>query len=255
MSLAFRQLLPAIALILSLHSCGAHYSLVRIDGTSVQVDSVFDPLISGRVTEIIGDYQSDLAEEMSPVLGTSAAVMLSAAPRDYNVLANTVADILRDAASGIDEDVAFAVINVGGLRCDLPAGPISVGTAFELLPFTNTMCIVTLHGDAVLELFGQIALMGGEGVSEDVNLTVTADGRLLDARIDGVPVDGDADYRVATIDFVAEGNDGMTAFKKASGQFYPDDCLFRDIFIRHVRRLASHGQALQPKTDRRIFVK
>ena len=78
MSLAFRQLLPAIALILSLHSCGAHYSLVRIDGTSVPVDSVFDPLISGRVTEIIGDYQSDLTEEMSPVLGTSAAVMLSA---------------------------------------------------------------------------------------------------------------------------------------------------------------------------------
>lgn len=248
-------LLPFILLSLVAVSCRTGYALVGVDGGRVAMDSTFDLFVDDDMVEEIEDFKEDLVEEMSPVIGSSAATMRCEVGRDYNVLANTVADMVMDEGRRLDPAVAFAVINVGGLRKDLPEGEITVGTAFEILPFENTLCIVDMPGTAVAELFGQIARLGGEGVSAEVRLTVSRDGGLLDATVGGREVDADATYRVVTIDYVAEGNDGMAAFKRATRAVYPEDALFRDVFIRHVTALAADGKAVQPKTDRRIFVK
>lgn len=247
-------LLPLVLLSLAAVSCRTGYALVGIDGGRVAVDSSFDLFTDDDMIEEIEDFKEDLVEEMSPVIGSSAATMRCEVGRDYNVLANTVADMVMDEGRRLSPDVAFAVINVGGLRKDLPEGPITVGTAFEILPFENTLCIVDMPGEAVTELFEQIARLGGEGVSAEVRLTISRDGGLLGATVAGKEVDAGANYRVVTIDYVAEGNDGMRAFKRATRAVYPDDEILRDVFIRHVAALAADGKAVQPKTDRRIFV-
>lgn len=236
-------------------SCHSGYELVGVHGERIAMDSSFDDSLDEEMVKEIDDYKSELVDEMSPVIGFSAASISCDAPRDYNILANVLSDMVMDEASRIEPDVAFAVVNVGGLRKDLPQGPITVGTAFEILPFMNTLCIVDMDGSAVLELFRQIAALGGEAISAEVNLTITRDGQLLGALLSGAEVQPDKTYKVATIDYVAEGNDGMEAFKKASNKVFPDDELFRDIFIRHVSELRAAGLQVEPKTDRRIIVK
>ncbi len=83
----------------------------------------------------------------------------------------------------------------------------------------DKICFLTLTGKDVLELFSQIAMRGGEGVSHAVKMDISKDGKLLDATLNGQPIDEKASYRVATLDYLAEGNDQLTAFKKGTDVF------------------------------------
>ncbi len=244
----------AIASAMLLCSCRAGYEIASVEGRSVAMDSSFDFPAASAVTTMVEAYKEQISAEMSPVIGYSSALMERSASRDYNILANTLSDLLVGEASRFAA-IDFAVLNVGGLRSDVPAGALTVGTAFEVLPFMNTLCIAELGGDAVMELFTQIAQRGGAGLSSEVRLEITPDGKLLGAWLAGEEIDKHKVYTIATIDYLAEGNGGMEAFRKSKTLFYSAGTLFRDIFINHVRQLHAAGKPLEPKTDRRIIVK
>ena len=57
------------------------------------------------------------------------------------------------------------VTNMGGLRTALPEGDITYGNIYEITPFENTLCIVTMNGVLLRELFENIAAVHGEGLS------------------------------------------------------------------------------------------
>ena len=67
-----------------------------------------------------------------------------------------------------------------------------------------------------------MAMQGGEGVSHEVQLEITKDGKLKSAKVKGKNIDDAATYRIATIDYVAQGNDKMTAFKSATDINQPE---------------------------------
>ena len=72
-----------------------------------------------------------------------------------------------------------------------------------------------MKGTDLLELMHNIAAVGGEAVSSSVRMEITSDGNLLSCTLSGKEIDPHRTYTVATIDYLAEGNDKMTALKKA----------------------------------------
>ena len=104
----------------------------------------------------------------------------------------------------------MGLVNMGGLRNVLTEGPITCSNIYEILPFENSLCVVTLKGVYLKQLFESIAARGGEGVS-GVKLRITKSGKLLGATVAGKPVVDDKLYTVATIDYLADGNSDMTA--------------------------------------------
>lgn len=242
------------AFVFSAVSCGTGYHVTGIEGKSVAINAEYSDLDS-ELIGYISDKKEDIVEEMAPVVCVASAPLVSES-RSFNPLANVISDVIRDGAAEIEgKEIDFAIINVGGLRRDIPKGNVTVGTVFELLPFMNTLCVMNMDGEAMNELFEQIALVGGEGVSGGTVLTISKDGKLLDAKINGKSVEPERVYRVATIDYIAEGNDGLEAFKKATGKVYPEDALLRDMFMRYLKKLNEEGKMLDPKNDIRIIVK
>ena len=82
-------------------------------------------------------------------------------------------------------------------------------------------------------------------------LVITADGRLLNAEVDGKPVNPDAVYVVATLDYLAEGNDRMYALrdnlsKKVTKIFV------RDLIMESIRRAAAQGRKITARLEGRI---
>ena len=67
--------------------------------------------------------------------------------------------------------------------------------------------------------------LGGEGLS-GARLVITKDGKLKDAKINGQEIEPDKLYTVATLDYLAEGNDGMTAFLEATERVCPEKARF-----------------------------
>ena len=93
--------------------------------------------------------------------------------------------------------------------------------------------------------------MHGEGLS-GAKLVISKEGKLLDAKVEGKPVDPEKEYQVATIDYIAEGNDRMEAFKKATAKVEPENAVLRDLFIEYVKRMEAAGRCVDAEVEGRI---
>jgi 2',3'-cyclic-nucleotide 2'-phosphodiesterase (5'-nucleotidase family) len=133
---------------------------------------------------------------------------------------------------------------------------VTYGDVLDVSPFENKICLLSLSGEKVLELFRQIASRGGEGVSHGVQLKITKSGKLVEAILNGKPIDPQATYRVATLDYLAQGNDQLVAFKSGVNVLSPKskDNNARFIIMDYFREKCSGGRALAPIVEGRIKV-
>ena len=152
------------------------------------------------------------------------------------------------------EALDMGLVNMGGLRNILPKGDITVGAVFEILPFENSLCVLTMKGTDMKRLFKAIASLHGEGVS-GIRLEINKKGELLNATIGGKPVVDDQLYTVATIDYLADGNGRMDAFLQAEKRECPEDATLRGLFLDYVRKQTAEGKIITSKLDGRITVK
>lgn len=234
-------------------ACRPMYEVTHVEGRVVVMDSVWDANPDAAAIALIAPYKAKLDSVMYRVIGESELFMGTGRPE--SLLSNLVADVLRQSASAtLGHPADMGLVNMGGLRSSLSQGSVTVSTAFEILPFENTLCILTLKGSVLRQLFENIAVRNGEGVS-GVNLVISKDRKLVSATIQGKPVVDDQDYTVATIDYLAEGNDGMTALIQAHQRVCPDNSILRDLFIRYVEQLQAQGKKLISRMESRIVIK
>ena len=206
-------IIPAgiVAGIFMFSSCHSGYSLASVEGSRIEVTAALDANPDSAAIAVLAPYQKTVDSIMSPVIGQSARFMDRFRPESE--LSNLVADILRYSASAyIGRMADVGVTNMGGLRTALPEGDITYGNIYEITPFENTLCIVTMNGVLLRELFENIAAVHGEGLS-GACLEISGDGKLLDATVAGKEIEDSKEYKVATLDYLAEGNDHMTAFE------------------------------------------
>ena len=146
---------------------------------------------------------------------------------------------------------------MGGVRADLPKGAITYGDVLDIAPFENKIAFGTLSGAEVLELFSQMASVGGEGVSHSVRLVITKDGQLVSATINGEPIDPAKDYRLTTIDYLLGGSDKMDALKKCRNVNAPKEASnnSRFIIMNYFREMEKQGKVVDAEIEGRIIVK
>ena len=243
------------ALLLSATACKSHYRLTDVTRTRILVDSRYDAHPDAQAAQFLAPYKQQVDEVMGPVVGHVAHDMASSRPESN--LSNLLPDIFMWAAESYGEKADFAVYNMGGIRAALSKGAVTYGDVLDVAPFENKICFVTLTGDKVTELFRQIARRGGEGVSHGVELVISKDGELLSARLHGKEIDPAASYRVTTIDYLAEGNDGMSAFKSGTDLNAPKDEKnnSRFVIIDYFKAMEAQHVEVSSKTEGRIIVK
>lgn len=239
---------------MALSSCTTHYTVSNITRTRILVDKTYDKPVPAEVAGWMQPYKEKVDELMSPVLGTTPTPLISERPE--SPLSNLLPDVLVWAGKWYGEKPDFGVYNIGGIRASLAQGDITIGDVFDVAPFENKVCFLTLSGEKVLELMGQIAYRGGEGVSREVRIVMTKDGKLRQATIGGKEIDPAASYRVATIDYLSEGNDRMTAFKSATDLrlLTTDDALTRELFMKYIKERTAAGEQVVSAVEGRITV-
>lgn len=235
-------------------SCSSGYRITGFERSRILVDSTYDTASDKAVADFIAPYKRQVDSIMSPVVGVAAEYLYAERPESN--LTNLLADILVWCGKDYGERPDFAVYNVGGIRSAIAKGEVSYGDVLDVAPFENKICFVTLTGDKVLELFGQIASVGGEAVSHGVELVITADGRLKSALLDGKRIVADAKYRIATLDYVAQGNDKMEAFKSSTEVNSPSskDNNVRFIIMKYMKEKMEQGESVSSKIEGRITI-
>ncbi|HZH03833.1 MAG TPA: bifunctional UDP-sugar hydrolase/5'-nucleotidase [Myxococcaceae bacterium] len=160
------------------------------------------------------------------------------------------------------EAADVALWNSGGLRADLPSGPLTYGSLYEVLPFDNAVATLLLTREELGRLLGQ-AYAAKKGVFQVSGLRVSisrcggqqtvSDFRLAGRR----PGRKDALIRVVMPDFLARGGDGLGPFLKT----LPEDRVdlggsrplnIRDDLLRHWQR---QGRPLRAPAAGRIRIR
>ena len=243
-----------VAAATAMTACTTHYRLTNVSRTRLVVDARYDVQPDAQAEAFLAPYKHKVDSVMGPVVGYAAHNM--AAQRPESDLSNLLPDILMWAAKDYGEKPQFAVYNVGGIRSALTKGMVTYGDVLAIAPFENKICFLTLTGDRVTELFEQIAHRGGEGVSHGVELTITSDGKLRSARLNGEPIDPRKTYRIATIDYLAQGNDGLRAFREYTNLNSPQEESnnTRFIIIDYFKSLYEQGLEVSAKVEGRIKI-
>jgi 2',3'-cyclic-nucleotide 2'-phosphodiesterase (5'-nucleotidase family) len=233
-------------------------------------DIVMDP-VRGRVVEQTARLVNTWADEVTPDSAVTAMVarwdagvsQLAAEAVGRNArrltrgravestVGNFVADAIREA---VKADVAFQ--NSGGLRADLPEGPVTKGSIYEVMPFDNTIVTVELTGAQVKHLLEE-ALAGGRTLQvSGMRYRFDADRprmqrltEVLDAQ--GRPIDDATRYSVAVNNFMAAGGDDL-AVLGASTTKRETNLLVRDAMETFVRARAERGEPIDYRVEGRI---
>jgi 5'-nucleotidase len=169
-------------------------------GAPVVPDASIETLIAPALAEV--------EKEQRREIGVTVPVALKRDHQGESALGSVLADSLR-AATGAD----VALMNPGGLRADIDAGPLTFGDVYEVLPFDNTVASVSMTAEELKRLL-QLAF-SGRGVFQVSGLKVTLDRctgpeRFKDATLpNGKKLDPKKLYRVTLPDFLARGGDGL----------------------------------------------
>jgi 2',3'-cyclic-nucleotide 2'-phosphodiesterase (5'-nucleotidase family) len=235
-------------------ACASHYQVTGVSLTRILVDTVYDAHPDETAVAFLAPYKHQVDSVMGPVVGRSARYMT--AQRPEGTLSNLLADILVWTGKDYGEQPDFGVYNMGGVRAYLPQGTVTYGDVLDVAPFENKISFITLKGDVVMELFGQIAKTGGEGMSRAVRMVITKDGQLKRATINGQPIDPQKEYRVTTIDYLLGGTDKMEAFKKGTNINAPKEVSnnTRFIIMNYFREMDKQGKVVDSEIEGRVVV-
>jgi len=144
--------------------------------------------------------------------------------------------------------VSLALLNAGGVRTDLPAGPFTVGTAHTLLPFANTLVVQQLGGAEIKAAVqhglddsdGAFPYLAGARYTADMNRPAGHTLVSLETRgADGSwrPLEEKASYLVVVNSYLAAGGNGYTMLSSAPGKRQDTGFVDAEALIQYARWL------------------
>ncbi len=183
--------------------------VVRYEGRLIDLWSA-DTTADEVLTELVAGYESLVMDKYGREIGVLATDLKKG--RGEHNLGNWLADCLREEA-GAD----VALINSGGIRKSLNAGPITALDITEMLPFANNLIRMQVSGTQLAAIVQQNADAGvnrTHGILQVSGLRYTyrinTDGKTADVTeiiVGGEPLEPARTYVVAMPDFVAMMND------------------------------------------------
>jgi 2',3'-cyclic-nucleotide 2'-phosphodiesterase (5'-nucleotidase family) len=196
---------------------------------------------------LIQPYHDKVLAQMQEVLGV-APVALSKNSGE-NLIVNFVADLQRTAAAqALHEPIALSVMTNGGMRAPLPAGPITLGNVFELMPFENELVVVDAPGPVVQQLFNYAAL--AHMAISGATYTVDANKQPQNILIGGQPFNPTKTYPIAISDYLAGGGDNMLFLRGVPER--STGLLLRSAIADHIRALTKAGQPVTARIEGRV---
>ncbi len=186
-----------------------------------------------RVVARLAPYRRQAEGTVGQVVGSAEARLV----RDYRAessLGSFVTDVMRERAGA---EIAFT--NAGGLRADLPEGPITRGDVLDALPFVNSLVTLEMTGAQVREVLEQgftleRGMVQASGLNAVYDLARPPGRRLVEARVGSEPLRGARVYRVATNSFLAQGGDLYQVFLSAKA-LADGGVLLSDVVMDHLR--------------------
>lgn len=243
--------LVLLAFICLFFSCKQEYHLNKIEGKQIPVsDSI---ALDTEIDEFIKPFRDNLEKDMSKVL--------SYAPKTYHkkdgdfntTIGNLMAHIVLEEGNPIfnqrtGKNIDMVLLNHGGIRAPINKGNITTETAFQVMPFENSIVVVALKGQQMDSLVYYLSRAKKAHPIEGLKLTLDKDYNISEALINDQNIDKNKTYYVATNDYLYNGGDNMNFFK-TNDTVYTLDYKIRNAMIDYFKKV----DTINPTIDNRFI--
>ena len=222
---------PLLIAIFFAVSCNTSYQAQNVQYSNYKIQQ--NAGSSGTLTSIVKPYSDSVNKLMNAVIGYNE--VLIERKRPANMLGYFITDAyLEMARQKVNAKVDAAFMNSGGIRLpELPAGAITQGKIYELMPFDNLLVLLKMKGSLLKQYLDTLAANDGvieSGITMDIqNRTVQ------NVMVNGKPLDLNADYTIAHSDYVVMNSNLLKNINRTTNGY-----LLRDAIIDYVKSI--HGQ-------------
>lgn len=224
-------------------------STKEVSARLIPVDNRLDNRVDPQIEALITPYRQAVDSMRSKKIGVSPYEYDRKSPEMVNLLSDFVR--MRGAELA-NRPIDIAIMNKGGIRNNLPKGDITQGSVIDIAPFDNSIVVMEIKGSDLLDNFAIMAAQDGQGVSGNVKAVYDPNTfELNSVTIDGKKINPNATYTLATIDYLAAGNDYMTPLKNGKVIAVSPEILYR-ILIDYIAAGKLNALMENPDRNRRM---
>jgi 2',3'-cyclic-nucleotide 2'-phosphodiesterase (5'-nucleotidase family) len=232
-------------------SCKEEMYLEKIEGKRIEIN---DSLVGvSKIEDFIKPYREHVNNTLDSVLAYSAGTY-SKTDGDLNTaIGNLMADAVLEEANPVFESrtgkkIDVVLLNHGGIRAILSKGNVTTRTAYEIMPFENSVVVASLKGTHINEMIAYLQKAKRAHPISGLSIKLNNNYELIEAKINDIAIDENKTYYVATNDYLYSGGDSMDFFQQ-SDSLYVLDYKIRNVLIDYF----SKKDTINPVIDNRFI--
>ncbi len=201
-------------------SCTPHKQTVtKIKGKQIPINESIQS--DTEYEKIIAPYRTHINQDLDNVLSYAPEDMDKSKGKWQTTIGNFLADITLEKANLLFEKthhrkVDICLLNHGGIRAPIAKGNVTARTAYQVMPFENSLVIAELKGEQIQEMVEYFIQGKKAHPISGVQMELSEDEKSYkNIKIQGQPLETNKTYTVATSDYLITGGDNMLFFEKA----------------------------------------
>lgn len=241
-----------LCLLLLIFSCNNDSHLTKIEGKRLDIDE--NIATNQTIEDFIKPYRESVNKNLDSVISYAPDTYSKSDGELNTAIGNLMADAVYDEGNIVfnkrtGKNIDFVLLNHGGIRAIISKGNITPRTAYEVMPFENSVVVVALKGEQVLQMMTYLSkAKRAHPVSRQLQLTLNKNGDVSSATVNGEPINKEKVYYVASNDYLYNGGDRMTFFHP-NDSLYVLDYKIRNVLIDYFKK----KDTLNPKRDNRFI--
>lgn len=210
----------------------------KIQGKQIPVTEILAK--TNTVENFVAPYKKKIDEDLNTILAYAPETIDKKGTWQTKI-GNLQADITLASASKIfnlreKTKVDICLLNNGGIRAIINKGNITARTAFELMPFENSLVVVSLKGEQILEMVNHMIKEKKPQPLAGLTFTIDKNDHAKAILVQTQPLDLQKIYYVATNDYLYNGGDNMNFFQKGI-KMYDLDYKLRNVWIDYFKEV------------------
>jgi 5'-nucleotidase len=211
-----RKIIALLAIFLAF-SCSKEKQLIsKIKGKRININ---DSLTANQeIEDFIKPFRERIEEDMNKVLSYAPKNMHKRDGDLETTIGNLMADLVKLQSEPVykkrtGKSIDICLLNHGGIRAPIPEGPIKTRTAFNVMPFENSIVVAELTSENIHNMITYLEKAKRAHPIAGLTIKLDKDAKVTEALINGKPIEDGRTYTVVTSDYLQNGGDGMNFLK------------------------------------------
>jgi len=229
-------------------TCKQEKHLYKIEGKQIAISDSLET--NNEMDAFIKPFNEQVSKDLDSVLAYAVETYTKSDGELNTAIGNLMADAIYEETNPIfkvrsGQDIDIVLLNHGGIRSIISKGNVTAKTAYEIMPFENSVVVVKLKGKQVQKLIEYLLNAKIANPISGMQLVLDKEYNLKSISVKGQPFDVNRSYFVATQDYIYENMD----FFKPNDTLYDLNYKVRNVLIDYFKK----KDTLNPAIDDRFI--